>query len=129
MEELKRLFDIPYYQQKAYPKDDALCGKVDGTYKKYSIRECIEMMNKVSHAFLNLPLKKDDKIAIISNNRPEWNFVDYGAMQAGIVNVPVYPTISEEDYIYIFNDAEVKVVFVSSEELYNKVKNIQSKVP
>ena len=61
----------------------------------------IAMNDLVGRAFVGLGLKKDDKIAIISNNRPEWNFIDYGAMKAGLINVPVYPTISEDDYLFI----------------------------
>jgi long-chain acyl-CoA synthetase len=127
--DIKRLFDIPAYQLKHYPKDDALCCKHNGEWKKYSVADVIAMSERVSLAFMKLGLKPNDKIAIISNNRPEWNFVDYGAMQIGLVNVPVYPTISEEDYVFIFNDAAVKAVFVSSGELYNKVNNIRVRIP
>ncbi|HAP00650.1 MAG TPA: long-chain fatty acid--CoA ligase, partial [Bacteroidetes bacterium] len=127
--ELKRLFDIPYYQKEIYPKSDALNAKENGAWKKYSIDDCIDNINKVSLALLASGIVKEDKISLISNNRPEWNFVDFGIMQVGAVNVPVYPTITEADYVFIFNDAEVKIVFVSSEELYQKVQNIRSQVP
>ena len=127
--DIKRLFDIPAYQKNNYPKDDALCAKIDGEWRKYSIGQVIEMSNQAGRAFIGMGLKKDDKIAIISNNRPEWNFIDYGAMQAGLVNVPVYPTISEEDYVFIFNDAQVKAVFVSNGEMLQKVNNIRVRVP
>lgn len=127
--DIKRLFDIPAYQKNHYPKDDALCCKANGEWRKYSIDAVINMSNRAGRAFVGMGLKKDEKIAIISNNRPEWNFVDYGAMQAGLVNVPVYPTISEEDYVFIFNDAQVKVVFVSNGEMLQKVNNIRLRVP
>ncbi|HZG01052.1 MAG TPA: long-chain fatty acid--CoA ligase [Chitinophagales bacterium] len=127
--DIKRLFDIPAYQKNNYPKDDALCAKINGEWRKYSIGHVIEMSNQAGRAFIGMGLKKDDKIAIISNNRPEWNFIDYGAMQAGLVNVPVYPTISEEDYVFIFNDAQVKAVFVSNGEMLQKVNNIRVRVP
>lgn len=126
---ISRVFEILDYQKNNYPKADAVCCKKDGNWMKYSIDDVIEYVNKVSYAFINMGLKKDDKISIIANNRPEWNFIDFGAMQAGIINVPVYPTISEADYKYIFNDAEVKIVFVSTDELYQKVMNIKSEVP
>jgi long-chain acyl-CoA synthetase len=125
---ITRLFDIPQFQKDNYPKSDAICAKENGAWRKYSIDECIQIINQVSHAFINYGLKKDDKISIISNNRAEWNFIDYGAMQAGIINVPVYPTSSQDDYEFIFNDAEVKMVFVSSEELFQKVKNVKPKI-
>lgn len=126
---ISRVFDILEHQRNNYPKNDALCCKENNEWKKYSIDEFIQYSNRISYALLNSGLKKDDKISIISNNRPEWNFVDFGAMQSGIINVPVYPTISEADYKYIFNDAEVKIVFVSSEELYHKLMNIKKDVP
>jgi len=127
--ELKRLFDIPYYQKEKYSRPDAITAKENGKWRSYSTDECIQYINKTSYALLASGVTQGDKISIIANNRPEWNFVDFGAMQAGIVNVPVYPTISEDDYVYIFNDAEVKMVFVSSEELYHKVRNIRNRVP
>ncbi len=127
--ELKRLFDIPYYQKEKYPRQDAITAKENGKWHSYSTDECIQYINKVSFALMASNILPGDKISIIANNRPEWNFIDYGAMQAGVVNVPVYPTISEDDYVYIFNDAETKIVFVSSEELYNKVQNIRNRVP
>lgn len=127
--ELKRIFDIPEYQKKKYPKSDALNAKENGQWRAYGIDECIDNINKVSLALLASGIKKDDKISIISNNRPEWNFVDFGIMQIGAVNVPVYPTSAEEDYVFIFNDAEVKMVFVSSEELFLKIQNIKSRIP
>ena len=127
--DITRVFDIPPYQKQHYPKADALCGKVNGEWKKYSIDDVIDWNNRASKAFIGLGLTRDDKIAIISKNRPEWNFIDYGAMQIGLVNVPVYPTISEEDYVFIFNDAEVKAVFVSNGEMLQKVNNIRMRVP
>ena len=127
--ELKRIFDIPAYQKEKYPKSDALNAKENGLWRAYNIDECINNINHVSFALLASGIKKDDKISIISNNRPEWNFVDFGVMQVGAVNVPVYPTITEEDYVFIFNDAEVKMVFVSSEELFLKIQNIKNRIP
>ncbi len=78
---------------------------------------------------LELGVGKDDKVAIISMNRPEWNFVDYGIQQIGAVSVPMYPTITVEDYNYIFKDAGVKAVFVADEELYGKVKEAIQDIP
>ncbi len=120
--ELKRAFDFLYYQQQKYPKTDALAGKENGQWVKYSTREVIDIANRISIGLLKLGIKKDDKVAIISPNRPEWNLADFGIQQIGAVSVPMYPTITVEDYRYIFNDAGVKVVFVSDKSLYDKVK-------
>lgn len=120
--ELKRAFDFLYYQQQKYPKTDALAGKENGQWVKYSTQDVIDIANRISIGLLKLGIKQDDKVAIISPNRPEWNLADFGIQQIGAVSVPMYPTITVEDYRYIFNDAGVKVVFVSDKSLYDKVK-------
>ena len=126
---VKRLFDIPYYQLANYPQPDSLASKVDGTWIKHSTQDFIDKANQLSRALLREGIEPGDTIAMVSNNRPEWNMTDIGVQQVGAVNVPVYPTISEEDYAYIFNHAEVRICFVSDEELLGKVKAIQAKVP
>src|SRR5688572_26827744 len=116
-----RAFDILTYQLKKYPQSDCLATKIKGQWQKYSTQEVLDKANQVSLGLLKLGIKKGDKVAIVSMNRPEWVFVDYGISQIGAISVPMYPTITEEDYRYIFNDAEVKVIFVSERTLYNKV--------
>lgn len=127
--EIKRLFDIPQYQLKNYPKDDALVGKVNGAWEKTSTQEYVDKANAFSRGLLELGIKPNDKIVLISNNRPEWNISDIGIMQIGAIDVPVYPTASADDYRFIFNDAEVKLCFVSDEELFEKVNSIKDDVP
>lgn len=127
--EIHRLFDIPYYQLEHYPQEDALCAKVNGTWVKHSTQEFIDTGNKVSKGFLKLGVKPGEKIALISNNRPEWNMLDLGILQIGAIDVPIYPTISSEDYKFIFNDAEVVYCVVSDRELYDKVAAIRDQVP
>ncbi|MEL6537290.1 MAG: long-chain fatty acid--CoA ligase, partial [Bacteroidota bacterium] len=118
---ITRVFDFLYNQQEEYPQACAVAGKYDGSYVEYSTQEFINIANKISLGLIQLGVKKEDKIAIISYNCPEWNFVDLGLMQLGAVSVPMYPTITEEDYRFIFEHAEVKLVFVENEELYHKV--------
>lgn len=129
MEQYTRLFDIICFQKHHHPKPDALCHKVNGKWKKYSTQECIDQINRFSLGLLELGVGPGDKVALISTNRPEWNFIDIGTMQLGAIDVPMYPTISEEDYAYILNDAEVKYCFVENEELLGKVRRIASRVP
>ncbi|NNC94707.1 MAG: long-chain fatty acid--CoA ligase [Chitinophagales bacterium] len=129
MQEYSRLFDILYFQQKKFPKKDALNYKYDGEWRSFSTSECLDYINKASRAFLEIGLKSGDAVAIISANRPEWNFIDNGMMQVGIINVPIYPTISESDYKYIFNDAKVKIAFVEDEDLAEKMSHIKNDVP
>jgi len=128
--EVKRIFDLlPYHQQTFRSKDDMLAGKDNGQWVKYRIEDYIEMANNVSYAFMAMGLKKGDKIASISTNRPEWNFIDMGAQQIGVIHIPIYPTISAEDYKYILNHAEVKYLFVTGQDLFRKIQPIISQVP
>ncbi|MBM3165238.1 MAG: long-chain fatty acid--CoA ligase [Bacteroidetes bacterium] len=108
------------------PKFDLLNAKEQKQWKHYSTDDFIHHVNAVSHGLMNLGLAPGDKVAIISNNRPEWNFVDYGAQQAGIITVPIYPTISTTDLSFILNDSGVKALFISSKDIYKKFLSIQS---
>ena len=126
--QIERLFDLlPYYLEKYPQKQDALASKVDGNWVKYSIQEYIEIVNDLANGLLELGVKEGDRIASISPNVPEWNFIDQAVMSVGAIHVPVYPTISSSDYEYIFNHAEVKMVFMAGKELYHKVKDILPK--
>jgi long-chain acyl-CoA synthetase len=124
-----RLFDFIFYQLENFPKKDCLAGKKDGVWEKMSTQQVIDSANALSAGLLKLGIAPGDKVAIVANNRPEWVITDLAILQIGAINVPVYPTISENDYKFIFNDAEVKVAFVSDSDLYNKVSNIQAEVP
>ncbi len=129
MKDYTRLFDILYYQNANYPQPDAFGYKVNGEWKKVSTQEIIDTGNRVSLSLLKLGVKPDDKIALVSNNRPEWNIVDLGVLQTGAVLVPVYPTITEHEYKFIFNDAEIKYVFVSDKNLAAKISHIKNDIP
>jgi long-chain acyl-CoA synthetase len=110
-------------------KKDILAGKEEGKWRQYSIQEYFDNCNRVSYALLTMGLKKGDKIAIISNNRPEWNFADFGISQIGAVSVPIYPTISSDEYSYILGHAEPKLIFISDKSLYEKIKPLADKIP
>jgi len=130
MQNFTRLFDIPYYQLEKFPLEKSIGGKTNGSWHHYSTSELISQINKVSLGLLKLGLKPGDKIAMMSfSNRPEWNIMDMGMQQIGVINVPVYPTISPREYEYIFNDAEVKYCFVDGEVLVRKVRTAQPQVP
>ncbi|MBW8243905.1 AMP-dependent synthetase/ligase [Muricauda oceani] len=129
MQTVTRLFDFPYYQLENYPLEKSLVTKSDGTWIATSTQEYIDKANAISRALLRMGVKPNDKIAVISmTNRTEWNIVDIGILQIGAQNVPIYPTISEEDYEYILNHSEAKLCFVSCDEVLEKVQAIQSKV-
>lgn len=130
MTTITRIFDLlPNYVASYKPKDDVLACKEDGVWKKYSIEQYIRMVDDLTYGLLSLGVKKGDTIATITNNRPEWNFLDMAIMQAGAIHVPVYPTISPADYQYIFNHASIKFVFVSGAELSRKIKEVSANCP
>jgi long-chain acyl-CoA synthetase len=123
-----RTFDLLPRLQKNYNKPDALSSKVKGSWKKISTDEYINSTNHISYGLLALGVGKGDNIGTISNNRFEWNFVDMGMAQISAVHVPIYPTISEHDLKFIINDADIKLFFVSSQELYEKVSRIEKEL-
>ncbi len=128
--EIKRLFDFLYYQLENDPIPNSLNTKYDGKWVSLSSQEFVDSVNQMSRGLLNLGVKPGDKIALISStNRTEWNILDMALMQLGAINVPIYPTIGENDYKYIFNHAEVKFCFLSDEILYQKAKLAQKDSP
>ena len=130
MTTITRLFDFPHYQLKKFNLDKALITKYNGEWIATSTKEYVEKANQISRGLLRLGVKPNDKIAIISsNNRTEWNITDIGILQIGAQDVPIYPTISQEDYEYVLNHSEATYCFVSDEEVFQKVKNIKQNVP
>lgn len=130
MNNITRLFDFPYHQLEKYNLKDALVTKYEGQWIKTSTQEYLDKANAISRGLLRLGVNKNDKIAIISsNNRTEWHITDIGVLQTGAQTVPMYPTISAEDYEYILNHSESQYVFVSDIEVYQKLQSIKANVP
>ncbi|MBA3664886.1 MAG: long-chain fatty acid--CoA ligase [Bacteroidetes bacterium] len=121
-----RLFDLLHRLVEMPSKEDALAAKENGVWHKYSTGQYIDTVNHLSYAFLAMGIKPGDKIGLISNNRPEWNFVDYACLQTGAINTPLYPTISDHDLILIIKEADIQYFFTATEEQYNKVKACSS---
>ncbi|MDH7914145.1 long-chain fatty acid--CoA ligase [Winogradskyella sp. SYSU M77433] len=127
MTDVKRLFDFPYYQLEHKPTDTALVTKYDGEWTPMSTQEYVDKANAISRALLRLGVQPNDKIAVISStNRTEWNIMDIGILQLGAQNIPIYPTISPEDYEYVLNHSESIYCFVSDEEVLEKVRKVQA---
>jgi len=134
--ETSRLFDFLYLQQQQFPRRDMLTAKENGRWIPHSTDEVVEIVNRLSAALLMLGLRPQkggpemqDKIAVISRNRPEWLMLDLAAQQIGVLLCPVYPTTHPSEMEFIFNDASVKYVFVSGEEMAQKVADIKNRVP
>ncbi|PZV86315.1 long-chain acyl-CoA synthetase [Algoriphagus aquaeductus] len=122
--ELTRLFDLIPYQIAKYNKEVAFARKENGIWKTYSSQNLKKIVDNLSLAFLNQGVTEGDKVAIISENRPEWNFIDLALQQIGAISVPMYPTITSEDYAYIFDHAEVKMIFVGDQVIYDKAAQV-----
>jgi long-chain acyl-CoA synthetase len=127
--EITRVFDILELYKTQFKKEDVLSSKVNKEWKNHSSEDLIKNVNYVSHGLLTLGLTDKDKVAIISNNRPEWNFCDYGCQQANIVTVPIFPTISNTDLQFILNHAEVKAIFISDKAILAKLTAIEKEIP
>ncbi len=132
----KRLFDAVAYQQEKFPKPDMLACKIDGNWKPFSTAAVAENALRLAAGLVDLGVSGNDftpegadKVAIISNNRPEWIFTDLAVQQTGAVLVPLYPTTNPLEVKFILNDAAVKYIFVSSQEMYDKIRELMPEVP
>lgn len=125
MQKVTRLFDFPYYQLEKYNLETSLVTKYDGQWVATSTKDYLDKANAVSRALLRMGIKKNDKVAVISSsNRTEWNIMDIGVLQTGAQTIPIYPTISAEEYEYVLNHSESIYCFVSDEEVLEKVKKV-----
>ena len=124
-----RTFDLlPRFVEKYGKKKTMFACKVDGEWKKYKAREFVKMTDVVSQGLMGLGVAKGDRVAVISNNCPQWNMVDLAVQQIGAILVPIYPTVRQSDYEYIINHAEPKIIFVEGALLLNKVKGVLDKM-
>jgi long-chain acyl-CoA synthetase len=131
-----RLFDFLQWQLEKFPQEDMMAAKENGVWRKYSTQEIKQQVDSLSMGLLKAgigyqdgSIEGRDKIAVLSNNRPEWLILDLAVQQTGAVLTPIYPTISVNELEFILNDASIKLVFVSDQELYDKVQSIRSKTP
>lgn len=116
-----RTFDILERYLQEFPRKDALGGKKDGKWYTYSTEEYNEKSHQFAMGLMAMGLKRGDKVATVTTNRPEWNFADMGMAMTGIIHVPIYPTIGEDEYKYILKHAEAKVLIVGDQKLYDKI--------
>ena len=123
-----RVFDLLDQLVEKYPKDDILSRKSGGKWIKYSSQSYYEHSNLIAYTMLSMGFEKGDKAITIMPNRPEWNFIDMGLMLAGMVHVPVYTTLSSDDYLHIFTHSDAKAIFIGNESLAKKILPIIKRV-
>jgi long-chain acyl-CoA synthetase len=123
-----RIFELAEYTQQKFNKPDVIAGKEDGVWRTYSAEEFVKITDAVGYGLLNLGINRGDRIAIVSANRPEWTLADMGISKIGAINVPIYPNITTEDYEFILKDSGAKIMFVGSEEIFEKVHTLIDEV-
>ena len=127
--EVKRTFDILEKYLQEFPRKDALGGKNGNDWYVYSTAEYVEKSYQFAMGLMALGLKKGDKVATVTTNRPEWNFADMGLALTGIIHVPIYPTIGDDEYSYILEHAEIKLLLVGDKKLFEKLSPIAAALP
>lgn len=128
MIDITRTFDILSYNEKHQPLDKALSIKRNNRWESFSTKEYREKVNAISYALMEMGFVKGDKIATVITNSPEWNFIDFGMAQLGVVHVGIYPTISTAEYEHILSHSETRLLLVSSKDLYDKISPIAKKL-
>lgn len=123
MNNFKILFDLIKNYEKQFTKDIMVAGRSKDGWRTFSTNEFVDIVNNLSKGLIAKGIKKGDRIALMSGNRPEWNFIDFACNQLGVATVPLYPTLSNQDLVFILDNAEVKMLFVSNEELAKKADN------
>ena len=122
----KRLFDIAYNQLQHFPLEKMIVTKKGQTWETISTKDFIQKVEALAYGLISKGIQPGDKVAVITSyNRAEWNIVDHAVLQIGAILVPIYPTMTEADYVYILNHSESKLIFVSDAQLANKVSSIQ----
>ena len=131
-----RLFDFLDWQLQKFPQEDMLAAKENGVWRKYSTQEIKQLADSMSMGLLKAgvgyqdgSIEGRDKVAVLSNNRPEWLILDLAVQQTGAVLTPIYPTISVNELEFILNDAGVKVILLADAELKDKIESIRANVP
>ncbi len=126
--EVRRTFDIIQWNLEKYPRKDMFGGKKDNEWITYSTEDVKNYVDWVSYGLLSLGCKKGEKVATISGNKPEWNFVDMALAQTGLIHVPIYPTIGTDEYEYILEHSDVRMIVLGNKTIYNKVSPIANKI-
>lgn len=136
MNENSRIFDCIDNQLNHFAKKDMFAAKENGEWQTYSTADVKDIVDKLSAGLLQLGvsgndmvIENQDKIALVSKNRPEWLLLDMACQQIGAALCPVYPTTNINELEFIFNDASIKYVFVSGQDILDKVNNIRDRIP
>ncbi|MDR1182901.1 MAG: long-chain fatty acid--CoA ligase [Bacteroidales bacterium] len=126
--EIKRTFDLLDWLLEKYPKEDILNGKRNGEWVNFSVNDYYKFSVLLSYGFHQIGLRKGDKIATITNNRPEFNIMDMAMAMLGVIHVPIYPTLASEDYKYIITHSDAKMLVIGNKNIFAKVQPVFSEL-
>ena len=130
MQTPRRIFDLLQYQLEHFPKSDAFGQKVGSEWKTYSTAESLEIIAALAWGLHSSGIRKGDRVAnVAETNRAEWVFIDGAVTSLGAIHVPIYPNIAAEEYEFLLSDSEAKLLFVSSERLYQLIEPLRKKLP
>ncbi len=127
--EVTRVFDILDNLKVNSSKTDILSSKENKKWVSHSVADFVSNVNDISSGLLALGLQKNDIAALMSNNRPEWNFIDYATQQIGIPLVPIFPTVGAADMKFILEHSEAKIIFLSDKGIYQKLMGMMADLP
>lgn len=129
IQEVARTFDLLDQLERRFPeKQDILCRRSGNDWIKFSVKDYVRNSHLIAYALASMGYGKGDKAISICNNRPEWNFTDMGLNIAGLVHVPVYPTLSPDEFLYIFNHSDARIIFAGTENQYRKIEPVIAKM-
>lgn len=129
LQEVARIYDLlPKLEERFPDKQDMLCRRSGKEWIRFSVKDYVRYSNLLAYAFSSMGYGKGDKVVTICNNRPEWNFTDMGLSMAGLIHVPVYPTLSADEYLYIFNHSDAKIIIIGTLSQYRKIEPIVRKM-
>lgn len=128
MDENLRLFDLAFRQVELFPNLDIFSHKIDGAWKPIKTEQFLAAVNALSKGLIALGVKPNEKVGLIADSSVEWHIVDFAIQQIGGVTVAIYPNITDADYQFIFNDAEIKLCIVSNKSLYNRIMGLQDSI-
>lgn len=128
LSEPKRIFDLAYCQAELYPDNNMFATKINGEWKFTKPKEFIEQTLNISKGLLALGVKSGDRVGLVCESRYEWHVIDFAIQQIGAVVVAIYPNITDAEYQFIFNDAEINLCIVSNKNLYRRILNLKDTI-
>ena len=126
---LTRVFDLIRHQLASYPRPDCLNARDGHGWRSYSTQDVVDTADRLSHGLLAMGIRRGDKVALVSNNCPEWLLVDLALQQIGAISVPLYPTLPVDDMRYIVDHAGIKLAFAGDKALFQRITEATSHLP